>query len=220
MSMNVLFKDELRGFYKSKVMIVLWLGLPLLAVLLYFWNPDTGDEIPFTALSALLLSSIAGTLAAVMLTVSIINEKDKKVYDLFLIRPIKRRNILISKFIAVYLCIAIAGLIALVLGIAIDYFYIGGTPEIILENAFESVILTLCMMAISSSAGVLIGVISPSVLVGAVIVIYGGNQISILPILPDLLGLSNELVSSIIISVIATIVLLGLAVLLFNRKQF
>ena len=89
MSLKILFKDELRGFYKSKVMIFLWVGLPILAILIYFWSPDTGQEIPFAAFSALLLSSIGGTLASVMLAVSIINEKEKNVYDLFLIRPIK-----------------------------------------------------------------------------------------------------------------------------------
>lgn len=220
MSLRILFKDELRGFYKSKVMIVLWVGLPLLAALIYFWSPDTGQEIPFAAFSALLLSSIGGTLASVMLAVSIINEKDKNVYDLFLIRPIKRRNILLSKFFAVYLCIVIAGLISLGLGMTIDYFYLGGTPEVILEGALESVVLTISMMAIASAAGVLIGVISPSVLVGAIIVIYGGNQISIVPLLPDMLGLENQLVFSILFSGIIAVSLLTLAIYIFQRKQF
>ncbi|MFW6196653.1 MAG: hypothetical protein ACOC5D_04875 [Thermoplasmatota archaeon] len=54
MSLKILFKDELRGFYKSKVMIVLWVGLPLLAALIYFWSTETGQEIPFATFSALL----------------------------------------------------------------------------------------------------------------------------------------------------------------------
>ncbi len=220
MSLSILFKDELRGFYKSKVMMVLWVGLPLLAAIIYFWSPDTGQEIPFAAFSALLLSSIGGTLASVMLAVSIINEKDKNVYDLFLIRPIKRRDILISKFLAVYLCIVIAGLLSLGLGMIIDYFYMGGTLEMILEGALESIVLTISMMAIASSAGVLIGVISPSVLVGAIIVIYGGNQISIVPLLPDMLGLDNQLAFSILFSGVITAILLGLSVYIFQRKEF
>lgn len=220
MSLRILFKDELRGFYKSKVMIVLWIGLPLLAALIYFWSPDTGQEIPFAAFSALLLSSIGGTLASVMLAVSIINEKDKNVYDIFLIRPIKRRNILLSKFLAVYSCIVIAGLISLGLGMTIDYFYMGGTPEVILESALESVVLTISMMAIASAAGVLIGVISPSVLVGAIIVIYGGNQISIVPLLPDMLGLENQMIFSTPFSGVIAISLLGIAIYLFQKKQF
>ncbi len=220
MSLKILFLDELRGFYRSKVMLVLWLGLPVLGAILFLWGPDTGDEIPFTVLSALLLSSIGGTLASVMLAVSIINEKEKRVYDLFLIRPIRRGDILISKFLAVYLCIAIAGMLALALGVSIDYYRMGGTPEAVSEHLLESVVLTLSMMAMASAAGVLIGVISPTVLVGAVIVIYGGNQISVLPVLPELLGYESNLALSVIISGVTTAVLMGLSVFIFNRKQF
>ena len=93
MSFLLLFTDELRGFYKSKVMIFLWIGLPLMTILLHLWSPNTGENIPFTALSAIIVSSVGGTLAAVMLTVSIINEKTQHVYDLFLIRPLKRWNL-------------------------------------------------------------------------------------------------------------------------------
>ena len=220
MSFRVLFRDELRGFYKSKVMMFLWVGLPLMAVLVYLWSPETEPEMPLAAFSALLLSSIGGTLASVMLAVSIINEKDRKVYDLFLIRPIKRRNILLSKFFAVYLCLVIAGLIALGFGILVDYIYIGGTPDVILENALESVVLTLSMMAIASSAGILIGVVSPSVLLGAIIVIYGGNQISIVPMLPKMMGLEHEVLFSILFSLVISGALLWLSVFIFDRKQF
>lgn len=220
MSLKILFQDELRGFYRSKVMIALWLGLPALGVIIYLWGPDSGDEMPLSLLSALLLSSIGGTLASVMLAVSIINEKEKRVYDLFLIRPIRRGDILISKFLAVYLCIAIAGMLALGLGISLDHYRMGGTPDALREHLLESVVLTLSMMAMASAAGVLIGVISPTVLVGAIIVIYGGNQISILPLLPEMLGYESNLALSVTISAAATAVLMGLSVLLFNRKQF
>ena len=79
MSFLLLFKDELRGFYKSKVMIFLWIGLPALAVLFHLWAPNTGPELPFTVISALLVSSIGGTLASAMLAVTIINEKTSRV---------------------------------------------------------------------------------------------------------------------------------------------
>lgn len=220
MSLIKLFKDELKGFYKSKVMIFLWLGLPLLALLIHLWQPETGEELPFTAVSAILVSSIGGTLASVMLAVSIINEKNSKVYDLFLIRPIKRRDILISKFLAIYLCIAIASLLALSLGLILDYYMIGGTPETVLESAKDSIILSLSMMAISSSAGVVIGVLSPSILVGAILVIYGGNQISVIPLLPTILNISNKQLFTVGIGILFTVILMGIAIMLFNRKQF
>ncbi|MFW6038321.1 MAG: ABC transporter permease [Candidatus Saliniplasma sp.] len=220
MSLSILFKDELRGFYRSKVMIVLWIGLPVLSILFFLLSPDTGDELPLTVMTSLIISSLAGTLGAVMLAVSIINEKGSKVYDLFLIRPIKRRNILLSKFLAVYVCIAVAVSLSLLLGLGIDYYRFGGIPEGILRSTMDSIIISLAMMGISASAGVLIGVVSPSVLVGAVLVIYGGNQISILPVLPALLDISNEMLFAISTGLITTIVLLLIAIMIFGRKQF
>ena len=81
MKLPLLYVDELRGFYKSKVMIFLWAGLPIIAILFRFVQYEsTGQTIPFTVISVLVVSSLAGTLAAVMLTVSIINEKNRHVY--------------------------------------------------------------------------------------------------------------------------------------------
>lgn len=220
MSFLLLFKDELNGFYKSKVMTFLWIGLPLMTVLLHLWSPNTGEEIPFTLLSTLLVSSIGGTLAAVMLTVSIVHEKTRHVYDLFLVRPLKRWHIVISKFFAVYTCITIASILTLMLGVVIDYLLMGGTPEAILNDAIQSLAISLSMMAVSSSAGVLIGVISPSVLVGAILVIYGGNQISAIPMLPIMLNISNPVPFTLILGVLISCVLLLIAVFLFSKKQF
>ncbi|MFP4141944.1 MAG: hypothetical protein ACLFT7_01205 [Thermoplasmata archaeon] len=220
MSLSILFKDELKGFYKSKVMMVLWIGLPVLSILFFLFSPDTGDEMPLTVVTSLVVSSIGGTLGAVMLTVSIINEKGNKVYDLFLIRPIKRRNILISKFLSVYLCIAIAVSLSLMIGLALDYYRFGGIPEDMVKSTIDSIIISLSMISISASAGVLIGVISPSVLVGAVLVIYGGNQISILPAIPALFEISNEILFAIVSSAAMTVLLLSIAIVIFGKKQF
>lgn len=218
--MLLLFKDELKGFYRSNVMLFLWVGLPLISLLMRLWSPDSGDEIPFSLLTALLVSSIGGTLAAVMLAVSIINEKNRRVYDLFLIRPIMRRDMLMAKFFAVYLCLVAASLLAMGLGQGIDYFTNDIPLEQITQNSWESLAVSLSMMAIASSVGILIGVISPSVLVGAILVIYGGNQLSALPILPTMLGVSEPLVFTAMLGAILTAVFLSLSVILFERKQF
>ena len=219
MSLSLLFKDELKGFYKSKVMLVLWIGLPALVFLIRMLEPGTGD-IPLTMLSAIIISSIGGTLAAVMLAVSIINEKEKDIYDLYLIRPIKRRNILLSKFSAVYLCISIASAIAILTGLAVDYYNLGTIPMQALNESASSLATSLSMMAISSSAGVLIGVLSPEVLIGAILVIYGGNQVSVLPTLPSILGFSESLPLTVLLGLGLSVLLLGLAIVFFERKQF
>ena len=108
MKLALLFVDELRGFYKSKVMLFLWVGLPVIAILFRFVQSSmTGQAISFTVISSLVVSSLAGTLASVMLAVSLINEKNRHVYELFLIRPLKRQDILLAKFFSIYACVAV-----------------------------------------------------------------------------------------------------------------
>jgi ABC-2 type transport system permease protein len=221
MQLGLLFVDELRGFYKSKVMIFLWIGLPVIALLFRFVSVETsGQNIPFTLISALVVSSIGGTLASVMLAVFIINEKNRHVYDLFLIRPLKRRDILLAKFFSVYTCVAIAAFFAVLAGILTDYASTGAFSTTILTDAGQSLATSLSMIAVACSAGVLIGVAAPSVLVGAILVIYGGNQISVIPLVPSLLNIQDAAVFTILLAGFVAFSLLAAAVGLFNRKQF
>ena len=159
MQLGLLFVDELRGFYKSKVMIFLWIGLPVIALLFrYISSISSGQSLPFTLISALVVSSIGGTLASVMLAVFLINEKNRHVYDLFLIRPLKRRDIILSKFLSVYVCVAIASLIAVLAGITVDFASTGALSTTILTDAGQSLATSLSMIAVACSAGVIIGV--------------------------------------------------------------
>jgi ABC-2 type transport system permease protein len=221
MKLGLLFVDELRGFYKSKVMIFLWIGLPIIALLFRFVSASSsGQNIPFTLISAIVVSSIAGTLASVMLAVFIISEKNRHVYELFLIRPLKRRDIILAKFFSVYTCVAIASGIAVLAGMITDYATTGTLSMTILNNAGQSLATSLSMIAVSCAAGVLIGVASPSVLVGAILVVYGGNQISVIPLVPTLLNLQDATVFTIVLAGAAAAGLLAAAVVLFERKQF
>ena len=220
MSFSLIFKDELIGFYKSKVMIFLWFGLTALAVLVHLTSSNDIDGMSLSILTALLVSSISGLLSSVMLAVNIINEKDTRVYDLFLIRPIKRWYILVSKFLAVYLCVSIACIIAISVGVLIDYSESQIFFESIMKNVADSFIMTLSIIGISSAFGILIGVVSSSIIVGVILVIFVGNYISVIPTLPLILNISNPVVIVIIIGVIFTTVLMTLSILIFNRKQF
>jgi len=192
-----------------------------MTVILHLWSPDTGEALPFSALSAIVVSSLAGTLAAVMLTVSIINEKTRHVYDLFLIRPLKRWQLIISKFLAVYACIAIASFLALMLGLIIDYLTIQGPSQAILSSTSQSLATSLCMMAISSSAGILIGVATSSILVGVILVIYGANQISaIATLLPNMAMIPNPVYLTVVLGSAISCIFLIVAIFLFIRKEF
>jgi ABC-2 type transport system permease protein len=221
MKLPLLYFDELKGFYKSKVMLFLWAGLPIVAFLFRFIQYDsTGQVISFTVISALVVSSLAGTLAAVMLAVSIINEKNRHVYELFLIRPLKRRDIVLAKFLSVYTCVTLASLIAVAVSVAADYLTANAFPATILNDTAQSLAISLSMVAVSCSAGVLIGIASPSVLVGAILVIYGGNQISVIPLVPTMLNLPEATLFTIALAAAVAVSLLAGAVALFERKQF
>jgi ABC-2 type transport system permease protein len=155
-----------------------------------------------------------------MLAVSIINEKNRQVYDLFLIRPLKRRNIVLAKFLSVYTCVAVASLIAVAIGVAADYFTANAFLPTVLNDTVQSLAISLSMVAVSCSAGVLIGIGSPSVLVGAILVIYGGNQISVIPLVPTMLNLPEATLFTVVLAVAVAACLLVGAVALFERKQF
>ena len=219
MSFSLILKDEFKGFYKSKVMIFLWIGLPILAFILHFFLSDTYGTL--STLTAVLVSNIGGLLAAVMLTVNIINEKDTRVYDLFLIRPLKRWHLVVSKFLAVFICVSIACLLAITLGIAVDFFQSSIPIDIIAQNLVDPLIMTFSVIAISSATGILFGVISPSILVGVVLVIFVGNYISSIPsIVPFVFDIKDPVIYVLAIGVIFTIVLMSLGIILFERKEF
>ena len=100
---RLLVRDELIGFARSKVMIVLWVVLPLIALAGYLLLPRAVTEarglggLSAAAFVGFLMSSIAGTVAALMVAVDIVSERNRKVYELFVIRPIRREAILLGE---------------------------------------------------------------------------------------------------------------------------
>ncbi|MHA1229241.1 MAG: ABC transporter permease [Candidatus Helarchaeota archaeon] len=220
MSLLLLFIDEIKGFYKSKVMVVLWIGVPLLSILFHYLQPDT-EGIPLASLVALLVSSIGGILGSVMLSTSIVNEKKRGVYDLFLIRPVKRWNIILAKFFAVYICLIIAVFISLIAGFLVDYFTIDIPLETIMKDTLESVAISFNAMAISCSIGVLIGILTNSVALAAILAIYVGNQLSSISVLPSIFIKDlNPVIFASVVGISITITVLTINILIFNKKQF
>lgn len=220
MSLWLLFKDEMKGFYKSKVMLVLWFGMPILSMLFHYFQPDT-EGLPLSSLVALLIASLGGILASVVLSTAIVNEKNRNVYELFLIRPVKRRNLLLAKFFAVYFCLVIATIISVISGLVIDWFTIGIPTETVLKEIFESISISLSAMAISCSVGIFIGILVSSVALAAILSIYIGNQLSLALMLPTLFFEQlNPLIYAPSLGVVITIGILITTIIIFNKKQF
>ena len=219
MSLRLLFLDELMGYAKSKVMIVLWFGLPLLSFIIHFLQPDT-EGLPISFLVGLVVSSIGGTLSSVMLSTSIVSEKNQHVYELFLIRPVKRSSLLLAKFFSVFLCLIVAIIISLIVGMIIDIFTVGLT-EYFLNETFESLIVSISAMAITCSIGIFIGVLVSSIPVAAILSVYLGGQLSSIIILPTIFIESlDPVILALILGVSLTTIIMGLNIFLFGRQQF
>jgi len=219
MNLGILYADELSGFYKSRVMLVLWVGMPVMALVLHAVSPDLRGQMTLAQFSMLLIATIASTISAVMLSVGIITEKTRGVYALFLVRPVRRWCILVGKFLAVFTCVAVASVLTLLVGVLFDWLR-GAAPDArTLAEAAQAAATSFASIVIASSAGILIGVLSPSVLVGAILVIYGANQLSAAGYIPLILKLQPSWAYSLGIGCGVSLVLLVVSIVSFQRKQ-
>ena len=220
MSLRLLFFDELRGYAKSKIMIVLWLGLPLLAFLIQFINPSELEGMPVSFLVSLVVSSIGGTLSSIMLSTSIVSEKNRHVYELFLIRPVKRSSIIVAKYLAVYSCLVIAVSISLIVGLIIDSIT-GELAESFLNITFESLFIGISSISITCSIGIFFGVLVSSVPAAAILSVYLGSQLSSIILLPTFfIQALNPVLVALSLGIIITCIIMSLNVVLFSRQQF
>jgi len=199
--------------------MILWIGLPLLTILMHFVAEGV-EDLPLSYLVGLVIASLAGTLSSVMLSTTITSEHNRHVYDLFLIRPVKRRNIILSKYLAVYLLLIIAALISISVGLIVDTINDGIPNEFVLRSTLESLVLSISSMSVACSLGILIGNLVNSVPVAAILSIYLGNQLSSLIMLPSIFieGL-DPIATALSIGISVTVVVLLVSIRLFNKKQ-
>lgn len=202
-------------------MIILWFGMPSLAILIRFLYQQADVEgFLISYLIGLIISSIGSTLSSVMLSTSIVSEKNHKVYDLFLVRPVKRWYFLLAKFLAVYLCLIIAVFISYLAVLIIDATDVGITVDDFME-VLESMLILMAFMAVSCSMGIFFGVVLPSVAAAAILSVYLGNQFSsLIFLLPLFIDFGDPVVVTPIFGFSATTLIMLLNILIFNKKQF
>lgn len=192
----LLLRDELVGFARSKVMLVLWFAMPALALIGYLVLPQAmagGFKLPFkvsaTMYMSVVVSSLAGAIGAVMIAADIVNERTRKVYQLFAIRPIRRDALLWSKFLAVTGCVSVACILAIAAGVALDVARGASPSSAMLYDLVKSLATLVGVIAVSAGGGVLIGILSGTSMVAAVIlVLQVGQLLSVVPLLPSVLG--------------------------------
>lgn len=223
---GLLLRDELFGFAKSKVMIVLWVLLPVLAMAGYLLlpvNPITGAsgiQLSATAFMSFLMASLAGTVAALMVAVDIISEKNRKVYELFVIRPIRREAIIWAKFVAVFGCVTVACVVALALGLALDAVRGLRISGALLYDVLKSVATLTGVIALSAGVGAFFGVVSKTILVAVILILYVGQNLAVIPMLPYLGILPNHFwLVMLIAAALAALLVWGSGVV-FRRAEY
>jgi ABC-type Na+ efflux pump permease subunit len=182
---------------------------------------DPDAKMSASVFMSLILSSLSGTVAALMVAVDIVSERQRKVFELFIIRPIRREVIIWSKFIAVFLVVTTACVLSLALGVVVDA--IQGDP-IDGNTAYElgkGLAQLISVVGLSAAVGVICGVLSRSILVAVLLILYGGQNLTIVPMLPTYLGvLPDKFWVFQGISLILIAVLIWLSGVAFRRSQF
>ncbi len=218
MIFRILYTDELRGLARSRVMIALWVGLPLLTLLLKLIQPNT-EGVPLLTFAAVLVGSIGGTLSAVLLSTTITGERNRHVYDLFLTRPVSRGTLLLAKFFAALTCLFVAALGSIGLALVVDAAT-GALVPGLAGQLGESLLVSVAGMAVASAVGVLFGVLINSIAVSAILSVYLGNQLSAIIILPTVFveGLNVPLFAGLVGALVPAILMIA-AIAVFRRKS-
>ncbi len=220
MNFGILLLDELRGFYKSKAMLALWIGLPVMTIMLHALQPNA-EGVPFLLIAGLLVTSLAGAIGCVTLATSICSDMNNHVYDLFLIRPVRRSSLLLSKFIAVLTCVLIAAALAFLSGYVLDYWTMGTVPDLVFQDTVDSLSLGLAGIMLACSLGILVGIMVKSLTVAAIGALYAGGQLSaVIALVPLILPewITSEILA-LLIGIVVVPIILALAILIFERRQ-
>jgi ABC-2 type transport system permease protein len=224
----ILVRDEFIGFAKSKVMIVLWIVVPVVALIAFSLIPaeviggglDGKQKLSAATFMSLLMGSIAGLFAGIIPAADIVNEKNRNVYMVFAVRPFPRGLLLWAKFIAVCGCITITCVLSLALGMGLDAVRGHEITVDVLDDALRSMVMMVEVIAMSAALGVVFGVMARSVVVSVLLFIFAGRNLLIVPMLPiymKVLPMSHWIIMA--ISTALTAMLMFLAVWMFRRAQ-
>ncbi|MBN1801056.1 MAG: ABC-2 transporter permease [Candidatus Lokiarchaeota archaeon] len=140
-------------------------------------DPEMVQVISSTFITITVLTTLPGALASIMLSTTIVNERTKGVYDLFLIRTVKKYELVLAKYFSVIICLVITILTILIVGMAFDTI-LGTTldPLQVLYDNIESLVISAASLSISCSIGILFGMLLESVAAAAILSYYIGGS--------------------------------------------
>ncbi len=218
-NMSILYLDELYGLYRSKAIIVLWLGLPALVMVLKILQPNT-EAIPLTIFVSIMLLSLGGIIASVSLGASIASEMNQHVYDLFLVRPVRRHELLLSKFFAVYTVLILSFVITLIASLVTDVLTTTVSLELLWVAIRDQLLITVTNIAIACAAGIIVGINIDSVTVASIVSLYLGEMAAMPILLVVFLGdLPYVYLLVALMGILTAACIMALAIFQFSRKQ-
>ena len=214
----LLYVDELKGFTRSKAMVALLVGLPALSVAVQLLQPDT-EGVPLAYFVAILASSIGGTLGAVLLSTSITSERLRHVYDLFLVRPVQRHQLVLAKFFSAFTCLVVAVALSIGLGFLVDAVRIDDPFAGITANLVGPLVISVAGVAAACGIGVLFGMLFSSIALAAIVAVYLGNQLTAIIILPTVfIEDFQPVLYGLLVGSLLPAILLTVAIVVFRRK--
>lgn len=166
------------------------------------------------------IAGLGGPLASVSLSAAVVSERNQKVYELFLIRPVRRSSLILAKFAATYTCLVAATVISLASGMLIDS-WLGVAIGSQWNEIVTSVVVTLSAMAMTCAGTPLIGMFVSSVALAGIAAIFGGELLILVPMLPNYFDPSADPIPLAILSgLVVTTLCLAFTLYVFKRKQF
>jgi ABC-type transport system involved in multi-copper enzyme maturation permease subunit len=188
-----LVRDELIGFARARVMVVLWVVLPCIALagfLLLRGRILHGARADLSAAGfmAFLEGSLASTAAGLMIAVDLVSERNRNVYTLLVIRPVRREVIVWAKFVAVFGCVAVACVVSIALGVVVDLAHGLAPSAAELAGTGRALVQMTALIALATAAGAVFGVLTRSIVVAVLLVLYVGQNVAGLVMLPVYLG--------------------------------
>jgi len=122
--------------------------------------------------------------AALMIGVDLVTERNRNVYVLFAIRPIRRDAIVWAKFFAVFACVTVACIVSLVLGVLVDLARGVAMANDGWYELGKSLLSMIAAIGLATAGGALFGVVFRSVLLVVILGFYVCQNITLVPMLP------------------------------------
>ena len=121
--------------------------------------------------------------------------------------------------IGLLLLVSLACLLSLATGIGVDALRGAPPTAFVFQNAGEAMIGCIGTMCVSAAGGVIAGMLSPSVLIAVLFVMYGTQNLTLIPMIPTYFGLPDLLWLSLAVSIAISIGMLYGAGVIFKRKE-